>query len=111
MKSRRWYIYRFLRSLIIAAGNSWLWDKRNYLKPMKLFIFISEIASALIEYRSSVRRLSRSPIPLPKRPKQIVKRRIHAVRKDSTNNLPIYDEKWQQYVNWLDVMHSPLSDV
>jgi hypothetical protein len=76
MKSRRWYMYVFWHTLIIAAVNAWLWYKRHcsllQKQPLKLCIFLRDIASGLIEINSKVGRpggLSPPATPKARTPK------------------------------------------
>lgn len=69
MKSRRWYMYIFWHTILIAAVNAWLWYKPHcsllHRKPMKLCNFIRDVASGLIEFKSKVGRpagLSQQPM-------------------------------------------------
>lgn len=90
MKSRRWYMYIFLHTICAAVVTCWLWYKCHSKllkkKPMKLSVFQSEVASALI----SVKRVGRPSLddPLPCPPQKKATRPVDDVRMDGADHLP-----------------------
>ena len=75
LKSRRWYMYVFYHTILLAVVNSWFWYKRHARllnkKPMKLSIFQSQIAEALVLVKKTAGRpwncqLQTSPPAPPK---------------------------------------------
>jgi hypothetical protein len=72
MKSKRWYMYIFWHTLLIAVVNSWLWYKRHcHLlneKPMKLCNFIRDLASTLMEFKAKEGRPGGMSPPLKPKP-------------------------------------------
>ena len=100
IKSRRWYMYIFWHTLMVASVNSWLWYRRHCKllqenKTMSFYTFISFIASGLIEVKAKVGRpLSNTP-PQNKRA-LAVKRPVDDVRTDGDSHLPQWKEKRQR---------------
>lgn len=54
MKSKKWYIYIFLHTILIAAVNAWLWYKRH-CSLFKLCNFIRDVRIE-VEFKSEVGR-------------------------------------------------------
>ena len=100
IKSRRWYMYLFYHTIIIAVVNSWLWYKRQAkllkVKPVKLSVFLLDIAEALIMVKRPVGRPS-SAVLTPPPAKKINRMKKSSptldVRLDGVGHMPVYVEK------------------
>ena len=102
IKSKRWYMYIFYHTLMIAVVNSWLWYKRHAKllgqdRIMKLSVFQSQIAEALILV-NKVGRPRSMPIS-PPAPKVIRKVPVSDVRLDGCGHLPEWTSDCQRCKN------------
>eukprot|EP00105_Crassostrea_gigas_P041980 XP_019926128.1 PREDICTED: piggyBac transposable element-derived protein 3-like [Crassostrea gigas] len=99
MKSRRWYMYIFWHTILIAAVNAWLWYKRHcsllHRKPMKFCNFIRDVASGLIEFKSKVGRPA-GLSPQPSLPKPLTRKPTLDVSQDCLDHFPLWDAKRQR---------------
>ena len=104
MKSRRWYMYLFWHTLMMAIVNAWLLYRRDFealqlpkKTMMKRRIFQAHVASALIENncRRPVGRPSLDVIDatVKPRPRKVRKRPVDDVRKDQHAHWPVKVEK------------------
>lgn len=95
MKSRRWYMYIFWHTILIAAVNAWVWYKRHCIrlqrKPMKLCNFINDVASGLIEFKSKVGRPA--GLSQPSVPKPLTRKPTLDVSQDCLDHFPLWDAK------------------
>lgn len=99
MKSRRWYMYIFWHTILIAAVNAWLWYKPHcsllHRKPMKLCNFIRDVASGLIEFKSKVGRPA-GLSPQPSLPKPLTRKPTRDVSQDCLDHFPLWDANRQR---------------
>ena len=100
MKSKRWYMYIFWHTLLIAAVNAWLWYKRHCTllneKPIKLCNFIRDAGSGLIECKAKIGRPGASGLSPPLKPKCTSKRTSADARHDGVDHQPLWSDKRQR---------------
>ena len=103
VKSRRWYLYIWLHTIIMAVSNAWLLYRRHQKelhgtsKTMPLRIFQAKIASGLVAAGKHMRgRPSLEAQAPPKKKRKVQGHPDDNARKDGLDHQPLWEKKRQR---------------
>ncbi len=101
VKSRRWYVYLWLHSIMLVVVNAWILYRRDQKelgnkRYLPLRHFQAKIASSLVAANKARRGRPSLETPVPLKQKRAAQGQPEPdVRKDGMNHMPAWEEKRQ----------------